>query len=255
MAEKSGHIGLLVIATGRYLSFARDLADDVDAVLPADVTVTMNILTDRVEETQAWRPFSRLNTNVIEIAALRWPEASLLRYELFQSHWAQIHGDLLMYLDADLRVKQPFLGVFDALSTGAPLAAVRHPGYYGRGRRGPRGTWETNRRSRARVPRRLRRTYVCGGAWLGTRAAVGRLCQVLSARVTADRNAGVTAVWHDESHWNWWVASHPTTLLSPAYCFVPDYPWLAGIEPIIIAVDKGPDFVRESTAVVTDPAS
>lgn len=244
-------LGVLVIATGRYLDFARDLVADLDRhVVPTGGPIVVNLLTDRTEDAAGLAHSAQgVEINPLPVPALRWPEASLLRYEMLTRLWPDVHGDALVYLDADLRVHADFSDIV-ASAQGNPdgLLAVAHPGYYERGRGGPRGTWETRRRSAAYVPRRRRRTYVCGGVWMGSRSGIQALSQTLASRVATDTRKGLTAVWHDESHWNWWVAHHETTVLSPAYCHVPEYPWLSGISPVITAVDKGGDFVRDATS-------
>lgn len=41
--------------------------------------------------------------------------------------------------------------------------------------------------------------------------------------IDEDALNGVTAVWHDESHWNRYLVNHPPTLsLTPSYCWYPD---------------------------------
>ncbi len=244
-------VGLLVIATGRYLEYAERLAEDVDRLLDARRPVVLNLLTDRVDEAQAWSTgLRRLGVNVLPVPAWRWPEASLLRYRLFLDLWPRLQGDVLIYLDADLRATAPFVEPMVAAAGRHGLVAVHHPGFFRPGwrpRRKVLGSWETSPESAAFVPEERRRTYVCGGVWLGMRDRVEELCRELDGRVARDRAAGVTAVWHDESHWNWYVAGHRVGRLSPSYCYVPDYPWLSRLPSVIAAVDKGPDFVREAT--------
>ena len=249
-ASPSWTLGLMVIATGTYLEFAQDLAEDADGLL-GEGRVALNLFTDRPDEAEArLGRLTRLALNVIPIPSLRWPEATLLRYEIFHRHQDRIIGDALVYLDADLRLKRPLDDALARLEQD-PVLAVRHPGYYNRGRRGPRGTWETRRRSAAFIPRLKRRMYVCGGVWMGQREGVLALSAELSGRVARDSKRGVTAVWHDESHWNWYVAEYDIPALSPAYCFVPSYPWLSGIKPVIVAVEKGAEFKRETTNSAT----
>ena len=45
----------------------------------------------------------------------------------------------------------------------------------------------------------------------------------MAEQIDADSTRGITAVWHDESHWNRYLVDHPPTLeLSPSYCWYPD---------------------------------
>ena len=80
---------------------------------------------------------------------------------------------------------------------------------------------------------------------MGRTPEFGRMVAELARRTQKDTSRGVTALWHDESHLNWYASQTHPTVLPPAYCAVPVYPWLAGVNPRIIAVDKG-DWVRQS---------
>ena len=100
------------------------------------------------------------------------------------------------------------------------------------------GTWERNELSRAFVPRSLRKNYVCGGAWLGKNSEILNLCKILSSRINEDLGQNIVAVFHDESHLNWYQANNNFSLLSPELCFDPSYPQLSALTPKILAVDK-----------------
>jgi len=241
-------VGLLVIATGPYLRFAQELLGDVGDHLAREADVTVNLFTDASHADVRTLPTSRqLNLNVVPVPRLRWPEASLHRYELFTHAQADIAGEVLIYLDADIRIARPFLETLTPSEWAGGLAAVRHPGFYRRRALRRRGSWESHRASVAYVPPWRRRTYVCGGVWMGMRRPVLDASRELAERVRRDSAVGITAQWHDESHWNWWVAYRKVHLLGPEYCWVPDYPWLAHLDPLICAVDKGGAFVREQT--------
>jgi N-acetylglucosaminyldiphosphoundecaprenol N-acetyl-beta-D-mannosaminyltransferase len=241
-------LGLLIIATGRYLDFADTLLADVDTVIGSG-DVVANLFTD-AEPAVVRRIQQRheVSINALPVPKLRWPEASLYRYELFTTCAADIQGDVLVYLDADLRVQRDFTPLLTPLAWPGRMAAVRHPGFYRQRRLRPRGTWESRPVSQAYVPPHRRRNYVCGGVWAGERTALLGVSEELRARVRTDAGVGVTARWHDESHWNWWVANHPVELLDPSWCYVPDYPWLSHLVPLIVAVDKGHGFEREITS-------
>lgn len=248
-------VGVLVIATGRYLDFAAELCADIDEHLLPGREVIVNLFTDApAAETDLLRGRCKVPLNIITVPPLRWPEASLYRYELFTEYAPRLVGDLLIYMDADIRIARSFLGEIAPERWPGQIAAVRHPGYYRARSVRPRGAWETSRLSTAYVPPWRRRQYVCGGVWMGVRASVLEVSAALAERVRRDAAAGVTARWHDESHWNWWVAHRKVHVLGPEYCWVSDYPWLANLEPVVCAVDKGGDFVREQTDDTTRQA-
>lgn len=254
-------VGVMSIATGSYLEHWMRQATSVDAHLFADRDVTIILFTDRPEEARAHAlRLGRVSVRVVRIESLGWPDATLLRYRIFSDHWSEVAGDVVVYLDADMLVVAPAGPELVPESWVDGIALVRHPGYY-RGepawrlrvshprlivtdlagwvrREGGPGQWERDEASCAFVPPALRREYVCGGAWMGTRPAIEQLIGELAERTDLDSAVGITARWHDESHMNWWAATHPHTTLGPEYCFDPGAPHLKGVNPRIVAVDK-----------------
>jgi len=106
------------------------------------------------------------------------------------------------------------------------------------------GSWETKPESLAFVPRQLRKQYVCGGTWMGRGQELLSMIHELAAHTRTDLDAGRVAVWHDESHLNWFAANNATSILGSEYCYAPGFPNLADLSPRIIAVDKGNDRTR-----------
>lgn len=93
------------------------------------------------------------------------------------------------------------------------ITATEHPGYVGE-----RGTPETNPKSTAFVP--YVRTYFCGGFNGGSVKAFLATAQLIRMRIEIDKQNGITAVWHDESHLNRYLFDNPPAkILSPAFCY------------------------------------
>jgi len=71
----------------------------------------------------------------------------------------------------------------------------------------------------------------------------------LREAVEEDEKEGVVALWHDESHINKYILSHPYKMLSPAYCYPED--WNLPFEKLILIKDKskfgGHGFLRGFT--------
>jgi hypothetical protein len=197
----------------------------------------------------------------------------LLRYLIIDKFKEQYFEDILMHLDADMLICENFIDSirFDELIGGIGL--VSHPGFW-RPRgvtrvrlylRFPKrlltdiqrvflfgglGTWETRKNSSAYVRRWDRRNYVCGGVWLGVRSNFSSLVSTCASNNELDLARGEMAIWHDESHLNWWAAQNEFTLLSPSYCFDPTYPQLASLPKLIQAVDKRqPKTILKKTAI------
>ena len=91
---------------------------------------------------------------------------------------------------------------------------------------------QTNRTSQEGVP------YVSGGVGDEEIAAM----RAMDAAIAADERRGITACWHDESHWNRYLIDHePAIELSPDYMCPPL--WRPETQRIVI-VEKDNQEVR-----------
>lgn len=252
------------VATGRYLEFWIDLVNSAEQFLAKDLTVQWIIFTNRGSEIPK-KLRGRLGGDllIVDFESAPWPLPTLLRYELLASVKQNIEGEIVIHLDADMlfqgRVSRNDL--IEAMGKNE-VALVRHPGFY-RPRKfskirfyfmhpffifrdirlyllnGGIGSWEMNSESLAYVPRRNRNVYVCGGTWFGKKESVIELCEILSHRTKVDLSNNVMAKFHDESHINWYAANHEVSIADPKFCLELSYSQLAGIKPLIVAVDKG----------------
>ena len=156
-----------------------------------------------------------------------------------------------MHLDADMIIlENVFNNLIDAVRE-KDIALISHPGFWNR-KISPiirlksfltrskltNGSWETRPESKAYVEPIFRKSYVCGGIWLGKNRAVFKLIDQLSKSVEIDRNNSIMAVWHDESHLNQWASENDFLLLSPEFCFVNEYEHLKDLKPKVLAVTK-----------------
>jgi hypothetical protein len=258
---KKTTLGILTIATNSYVSYWKNQAASINAHLNTDLDITLHVFTDDVAAVSEYGAKLDIRVEAHPIPSYGWPEATLYRYRVFYEHQHLMKQDLLMYLDADMLVKQGFTHNSLNYPLGSGVCLVLHPGYYRPQRvkmlmfylrnmsliisdlrsllvQGGIGSWETNRHSLAYVPRHARKKYFCGGIWWGRRDDVVNLCHVLSVRVAADESKGVEAVWHDESHLNWWATQETPGFESPRFCYAEGHPQLNQLEQFVIAVDK-----------------
>jgi hypothetical protein len=251
-------LNICVHATGPYISYAHRLMLDIDHWWQKSLSLKVTVFTDVPVEVSGWSfPFG-LEVTPIEVPHRSWPDSTILRFADYAHNGDNLDGSNLMFLDADMSVVGPLDELQRQDKWVAGIALVLHPGFYRRENHGVElsdtreksgdeylGSWETNRESLAYVPEILRNYYICGGSWMGRRQEALALCAELAARIKMDNVNGVTAVWHDESHLNWWRATYGPTMLSPEYCYVVGYDQLEGITPRIIALDKPPEFVLQ----------
>ena len=256
-------LGILSVATNRYINYWEELATSLDSCCPSDgIEVKMYVFTDQVERANRHAlSLSKISVEAVQIESYKWPEATLFRYRIFEKHLPKIHEELLMHLDADMKVEKWFIRDIPTSLKGG-IGLVSHPGYYRPNSwsrvnfywKNPRkfwadirmrlsdggiGSWDGNSESVAFVPRQKRRDYVCGGTWMGLRDQYVAMVEELSRLEQNSTENGVMPRWHDESILNKWYADNLPSLLSPAFCFDPTYPQLKGLTELIRAVDKG----------------
>lgn len=254
---------IFTVATGRYLDFWIQLVQSGEEFLDKSVRTQWLVLTDQakgipLEISNMLGP--RLTVTTIDHEP--WPFPTLKRYQYLRFASAQITGDFLMHLDADMLFVAP-VNETDILSplASSDVACVSHPGFFRPGgfnrltfyARNPRkviqdaillfqfggiGTWERNSDSTAYVPRSHRREYVCGGCWFGTKKGVLSMAEALKHNIEIDLETPYIASFHDESHLNAYIADRQITILTPEFCFDPKYPQLINVTPKILAVDK-----------------
>ncbi len=256
-------LGVLSVATNKYIDYWEELATSLDTCCPSEgIKVKMYVFTDQVERAKFHADtLQNITVEAIKIESYKWPEATLYRYRIFEKQLPLIREELLMHLDADMKVAKWFTqDIPDDLTKGIGL--VSHPGYYRPKSwskvqfycKNPRkfwadfrmmfieggiGSWDRNSDSLVFVPRHSRTNYVCGGTWIGLRDPFVAMVNQLSQMEQASTNKGIMPRWHDESILNKWFADNQPSLLSPAFCFDPTYPQLEGLTELIRAVDKG----------------
>ena len=257
-------LNVVSVATNNYLEYWKEQAKSIEEHLAPNFKCKLFVFTDQPEEaTKFSSEFIRLQVQVTQIPSYRWPEATLRRYQLITSLRGTLKDDdILMYLDSDMLAVSE-LSAFDFCSNNEiKVTLVQHPGFFRlRGWAGLKfystnpkiaiqdllnlfvsggvGAWETRPSSNAFVSRKMRRRYYCGGIWWGSALGMIELSEQLAERIDEDSSKGIVAIWHDESHLNWWATMHAHDIASPAYCFSPDFPALKQLRPKIQAVDKG----------------
>ena len=226
-------IGVLVIATAKYVSYVKQLWESLTLNFLAgnkhDVTVFVHADGDLPALIESpWRHVRR-----IEQPHLGWPFATLYRYRTFLRSQAELMAmDYLYYLDVDMTVVGPV-----GEEIFGDLVATLHPGFW----RPAHDTFphEARSASRAFVPEALRKTYYCGGFQGGSGHGYMGACRTIAAAIEDDLDHGIIAKWHDESHWNRYLLDHgPALVLGPEYCVPEEFAhfWKPG--PRILALKK-----------------
>ncbi len=197
-------IGLLIMATGKYIIFVDPLVKSARAHFCPNHEVTFFIFTDR----QA--PVSNDIVSVYQ-SKLGWPFDTMMRNKVYASHADLLETqDYLFACDADML----FVDTVGDEILGERVATM-HPGFVGR-----RGSYEEADSSLACVKAHEGECYFAGGFYGAKRDEFLQIASTLAKRVDDDLERGVIAVWHDESHWNrYCIDNKPTVILNPSYCY------------------------------------
>jgi hypothetical protein len=142
-----------------------------------------------------------------------FPKTTLHRYNTF-AHLVPRCPELgkyshLFYCDIDMLFVNP---VGDILSDG--ITATLHAGYVN----GVEGPYEKLTESMACTHNGI--YYYCGGFVGGETKTFLHMCDYIARGVTDDDVRGVTAIWNDESHLNYYLSIYPPAkTLSPSFCY------------------------------------
>lgn len=200
------NIGLLIIATNKYICFLQPLIESADSFFLNSQRVTYFIFTNL-----DFTLNSNRNIEIIKIDHKDWPWMTLGRYKIFTENSDKLSEmDYLYYCDVDMR----FVGeVGDEILSDR--VATQHHGYYNM-----RGTPETNPMSLACVFPYEEMQYFAGGFNGGTSNEYLKMSKHISNNIDIDYSNGLIAIWHDESHMNrYFIDNKPTLVLDPGYCF------------------------------------
>ena len=258
-------IGICMVATKTYLEKWFNVASDFENIFLDKLgDVTIHLFTDQPELARVWASnnLKKVNFRSYEILSWGWPEVTLYRYKFFSEKSKYLTEDILMYLDSDMRILADFSTELEFEKWDSGIALVQHPGFHRNkgfaaildflcnpklilslvvkffsGNKGY-GTWELNPNSTAFVPQKHRRKYFHGAVWFGYRSKFLEMCTNLSLSVEKDLANKHIALWHDESHLNYYAAFNNVYELSPAFSGVEDYKHLNRYKFLIITSKK-----------------
>ncbi len=227
--KKTCLVGLVVVATGKYIQFVTPLIESADRFFVPGHKRTYFIFTDHVDEAPK-------ADNIVTVCQKRlgWPQDTMMRCWIYVKN-KELYNDLdyIFACDADMR----FADIVGDEILGSRVG-TQHPGYVGR-----RGTYETNPSSRAYIAPHEGKFYFAGGFYGGSASEFITLNETLYERITIDLNNGIMPVWHDESHLNrYFIDFEPTVILSPSYCYPED--WNLNYHPRLLAIVKNHALVR-----------
>lgn len=227
---------MVIIATAGYPPFAVNLIASARKHFAPGHRRQFLVLTDRPAEFATQEAGGDIAIRHVTHAP--WPAMTLRRYHFMLEHAAFLDAfDCIYYCDADCL----FEGNVDFHSLGA-LTAVIHAGYQGKPRR--MLPYEDRSSSAAYIARNEGVCYYCGGFQGGGVREYLEAAECIAGAIDRDERLGITAKWHDESHWNRYLLDHPpAVVLPPHYCWPEE--WHPHGDARLIALKKDHQAVRQ----------
>jgi hypothetical protein len=248
-------VGIIVIATGKYYMFIKDLVESFESFFIPDADKHYFILTDKSDP-----DIIGDNIHYIEHQKEEWPFVSLFRFKNVYQHREKFESvDYLFFSNANMKAVD-IISEEILPKDNFEFAAVLHPGYYlDQARLFP---YERNEWSNAYIPYGIGQYYFQGCFYGGKRENFLEMFKEISISVEDDLERNIIAIVHDESHLNKYLLDRNVLTLDPIYSYpeqiffgesdyrdCASYVELAKKKPKMIQIDKrklgGHDFLRQ----------
>ncbi len=226
-------IGILYICTGNYTIFWQKFYLSMEKYFLPGVEKYYFIFTDAPV-----LAYEKENAKIHRIHQenLGWPNNTLKRFHMFLTIRQDLESmEYVFFFNANLQIMQT-IGADEFLpKSGENLLAVLHPGFYNKDRE--KFTYENDPRSTAYIPASSGIYYFAGGLMGGQTRKFLEAVKIIAKNIDIDSEKEVTALWHDESHWNkYLVGRKDIHMLSPAFLYPED--WKLPFEIKILVRDK-----------------
>ena len=221
------NIGLLIMATGKYIEFVHPLIDSADQHFCPGHKVTYFVFTDSDDE----RLKEKENVVLIYQRRLGWPYDRIMRFKTYFKNRDFYEGqDYLFACDASMF----FVSDMGDEILGDQVGVI-DPRFYNKPRM--RFSYETNPNSLAYIKQKEGKHYFTSKFFGGSHDRFLDIAGCNAERIDSDLNHKIVALCYDESHWNRYCVDHlPSIILSPSY----SYPekWEIPFSPKLISLEK-----------------
>ena len=210
-------VGILFIATGRYVVFWEDFYRSCEKYFLPGHEKTYFLFTD-AENLSVGD-----NVRVVAHRFRGWPEETLMRFDTFLAVESELAETDYLYFINGTMVPRRVVGeeIFPTEEQG--LTVTLHPCFYKLPLEAY--TYDRQKKSRAYIAPGEGKYYFMGGFNGGRTADFLKLIRDLDAATKADYAKGIIALWHDESHLNKYMLDKNPLILSPAYGFPEGMPF------------------------------
>lgn len=206
--------GILYICTGKYIQFWDEFYKSSQQYLLPNVKKVYFVFTDGELNT-----YNNPGVHKVYQEQMAFPYPTLYRFRFFLKAEAQLAKlDYVYFFNSNIVFKETITEEEFLPGDNEDLVAILHPGYYNAS---PETfTLEKNKRSTAYVPNTKVQHYYAGGLMGGRAAAFITACKILDRNIRKDERWFRMAVWHDESHWNYYLSTGVKyKTLNPGYMY------------------------------------
>ena len=202
-------IGILYICTGIYELFWKDFYLSSEKHFIPEAEKEYWVFTDA----KHIYDMERNNVHVVYQENLGWPGNTLFRFKMFKQCLDEYDiCDYLFFCNANLLVMKP---IHKDVLANDRLIVVQHPGFWRK--LSDSLPYDRNPECNAYIPMGEGDVYVMGGLNGGPTDIYKKMIMELDLAIKEDFDKGIIALWHDESHINKYIQSHPYKLLDPGY--------------------------------------
>jgi hypothetical protein len=210
-------IGIIYICTGKYSIFWKDFYLSSEKNFLPEAEKHYFVFTDASEI-----DYEKGNPRIHKIYQkdLGWPDNTLMRYDIFLKLEEEISDtDYLFYLNANLLFLEKISAGEFLPQNQEKLVGCLHPGYYNKSPE--KYTYENNPQSMSYIKPKDGMKYYAGGINGGITKYFIEAIKIINSNIKIDLKRNITAKWHDESHWNWYLNNNIDIIktLSPSYLY------------------------------------
>lgn len=221
-------IAIIFIGTNKYRSFFPKFYNSVNKLFLNKFQKDFFVFSDDEDDF-----FKRENIKFYAIEHQKWPFITLLRFDTISKAIEELKEyNYIFFIDADMFINEEIEEAF--LDDQYDLYGVQHPGFVNQF-----GTFEFNKKSLACVSlQNDLSNYFQGCFWGGKAIPVIDMIVSLKQRINEDLKNNIIALWHDESHMNWYFVNNKqrVKVLDPGFAY-PEF-WLLPYSKKIIHIGK-----------------
>lgn len=235
-------IGIYSIFIGKYTMYYEPFIAETDIHFLPDFKKKYFIITDTDLDSYG------KDITFVKVSKIGWPYETLYRYKyflLFDSDDVSA-CDVVYFFNSNVTYARTINEEVIPYKEG--YVFVTHHGYYNKTY--THTSYEKNYLSTAYVQSEKGGIYVGGGFFGATTAKFIAMCEILNQNTTADELNNYIAVWHDESHLNWFANVYlecECKFLDISY-HIPEE-LIEHFTKITIVYKKKQDFIKNATVV------